>query len=137
MGKHVPWRMAEEKKVEVVDDIEWTDESENEDPDGELERIEWIEKTKKDIADAEPHEEDDFWNCIICHKRCLGTSFVRFPEKRELGSPACNAHVFDCALTFRKQYEIAYEWEERVGVPREGYDVDGHPIEDTHDEVKA
>ena len=40
-------------------------------------------------------------------------------------------HVFDCAITFRKQYDYCYEWESKVGVPKAGFDVDGHKIEDT------
>ena len=116
---------------------DWTDESENEDPDGELGRLEWIEKTKKDIADAVPHEEKPFWNCSVCGNRCLGTSFVRFPEKRELGMPAACVHVFDCAITFRKQYDFTYDWEINVGEPKEGYDVDGHPIVAPGASVKA
>merc|ERR1711991_1224344 len=90
-------------------------------------RIEWIERNKADIAKATPHE-NDFWNCAICGNSCLGTSFIRFPEKRELGSPAACAHVFDCALTFRKKYELTWDWEKKVGVPKEGYDIDGHKI---------
>ena len=110
------------------DDFEWSNESENEDPDGELERIEWIERTKRDIANSTPHEEKEFWNCAICGNSCLGTSFVRFPNKQELGMPAACVHVFDCAMAYRKQYDFTYDWEINVGEPKEGFDIDGHPI---------
>jgi hypothetical protein len=38
--------------VLAQDSFEFTDESDDEDPDGELGRITWIEKSKKDIATA-------------------------------------------------------------------------------------
>ena len=65
----------------------------------------------------------------MCGNQCIGTSFVRFPEKRDLGSPAANVHVFDCAMSFRRQHDYTYEWEAKVGVPKPGFDVDGNKIE--------
>ncbi len=71
--KRKKWSVAAEKaekkdaEVDTDDDSgEWTDESDNEDPDGELGRLQWIERTKKDIATAVPHESNPFWNCVIC-----------------------------------------------------------------------
>jgi hypothetical protein len=158
---------AEEKKKEAEevdtdeDSDQWSKESDNEDPDGELGRIEWIERTKKDIASAVPHESIPFWNCVICGNQvsgaaatvscltllcqCIGTSFIRFPERRDLGSPAANVHVFDCAIAFRKQYDYCHDWETKVGAPKAGFDIDGHkieetplaPIEESKDEAKA
>jgi hypothetical protein len=95
----------------------------------ELGRLQWIERTKADIGNAVPHETNSIWNCAVCGNQCIGTSFVRFPERRDLGSPSCNVHVFDCALNFRKQYDLTYDWESKVGVPKPAFDVDGHPVE--------
>ena len=58
------------------------------------------------------------------------TTFVyfAFAAKKELGSPAANVHLFECCEKFRNDYGITWEWEQKVGVPKPGYDIDGEPL---------
>jgi hypothetical protein len=67
-----------------------------------------------------------FWNCWQCKKQVLGTTFVSYPAKDD--APAVRVHIFDCALTFRRQYNMVWEWEVAPGVPKAGFNPDGTKI---------
>jgi hypothetical protein len=89
------------------------------DSDEEAEGPDWVVRTKQQIADAQPHD-DDFWNCWHCKKQVLGPTFVSYPANEEKKAPAVRVHIFECALTFRKEYNMVWDWELAPGVPKEG-----------------
>ena len=87
-----------------------------------------MEKTKQEIRDAVPHE-DAFWNCWHCKKQVLGCSFVSYPAKEEYKSPAACVHIFDCSMAYRRRFNIVWDWEEDVGVPKRNYDFEGNRVD--------
>ncbi len=96
----------------------------------------WVVRSKQQIADAQPHE-DAFWNCWHCQKQVLGCTFVSYPEDKDKGAPAVRVHIFECALTFRRQYQMVWEWETEPGVPREPFNADGTRIGSAEDSNMA
>jgi hypothetical protein len=45
-------------------------------------------------------------------------------------------HIFDCALTFRRQFGITWDYEIKPGVPKPGWDMDGEK-QRTREEIEA
>ena len=103
------------------DDDWWSDSSEEE------EGPDWVVRTRQQIADAQPHD-DDFWNCHTCAKQVLGTTFVSYPANADTGAPAVRVHIFECALAFRKEWNMVWDWELAPGEPKEGFNPDGTKI---------
>ena len=112
------------------DDDWWSDS--DEEPEG----PDWVVRTKQQIADAQPHD-DEFWNCWHCEKQVLGTTFVSYPADESKNAPAVRVHIFECALEFRRKYEMVWDWEVEVGVPKEGFNPDGTKIGSLEDSNMA
>ena len=106
------------------------------DTDEEAEGPDWVVRTRQQIADAQPHD-DEFWNCSTCQKQVLGTTFVSYPANAESGAPAVRVHIFDCALAFRVQWNMVWAWEESPGVPKTGFNADGTKIGSLEDSNMA
>ncbi len=51
---------------------------------------------------------------------------MSYPAKGD--APAVRVHIFDCALTFRRLYNMVWEWEVEPGVPKAGFNGDGTKI---------
>jgi len=109
----------------------WSDSEEETGPD-------WNERTRMQIAEAMPHD-DDFWNCVICGNQVLGCTFVSYPEAKDEDPPrpAVRVHVFACALEHRNKYNMVWDWETEPGVPKEGYNNDGTKIGSDEDSNPA
>ena len=106
------------------------------DTDEEEEGPDWVVRTRQQIADAQPHD-DEFWNCATCQKQVLGTTFVSYPANAESGAPAVRVHIFECALAFRVQWSMVWTWEESPGVPKAGFNADGTKIGSLEDSNMA
>lgn len=58
--------------------------------------------------------------CVcVCVLFCGGFNGF-LSEKKELGSPAANVHLFECSDKFRRDWGLTWSWEQSVGVPKPG-----------------